>query len=504
MKALLVVILLLTQLALADPGTCPQTSADWGKWRTQAISQLQTPFDIASGAFDLLNSCQGERDQQKFFKSPAFLACMAPLQVASQTVKLFKKDDVLNTAIFLDAPQSSRTPMDRPEVEALPDVFKSKDFVDASTNANLTEQQVSALMAKVRASYPDATIARFKSRFGIGDKSILIRIPGPQVDRWVHMIWDETGLGSFIFMIGVEKEDATGKKLNPPKSFFNSFTNISFSPESADPTPPTPTVVTAPTTDVIAPKNPHQNMMKGVKITATTQRPLRVSTPQASCFACHRTGPMPIVPATDSDPISYTGTKSAADAINEFNEAIANTASATPRNVNLDQLGPPLGEVNLPSRTDDFVKSCFNSSNAAPESVSRVKQAMNCMGCHNGNNAGKLTFPIGVDNTTEPFTPAKVFNQMIMSGHMPLGSGSQLSVDERSALAACLMKEFYGGFQSLVPGSAPGTYIKSLTSTKCPADMLNEETNSSAHEKQGSDGVLPTAPSHDTTAAPAQ
>jgi hypothetical protein len=485
----------LIQTATADSSTCPKTADAWNQWRSQTVSQLKTPDDMGTGAFDLLNSCQGEADQQKFFKSPSFIACMDPLKVAAETVRLVTKDSVLKTDIFFDTPQSSMTAMDRPEVEALPDVFRSKDFVEASTHKGLTEEQVSALMAKVQATYPSATIVRFKSRFDVGDRSILIRIPDSKVDRWVHMTWEDNGLGQFIFMIGVEKEDSTGKKFVPPRSFFNSFANVSLN--EGDLTPPSPT------SDGTLPKNPHKEMLKGIVITPTTIHPLRVSTPQISCYVCHRTGAMPAVPDPGSPPISYTIGKNATDAISAFNGAISETATAIPRNVNIDHLGPAIGTVNPASRTDDFVKSCFSSTPVSSGSVSNVKQAMNCMGCHDGTSVGKLTFPLGFDSSPDNFTPGNVLHKMILSGHMP--PGSSLTDDERTALNSCVMKEYYGGFQSLFPGSTPGIYLQSLSRLKCPTDTLKVEAATSGQNKEGDASVLPqTSTSEPKPAAPAQ
>jgi hypothetical protein len=495
----------LIQTTFAETSVCPQTANAWNEWRRLTISNLQSPTDLTNGVFDLLNSCQSEHDQQKFFKSPAFIACMNPLTLAAENAKLITKDSVLNTSIFLDTPKSSMTSSDRPEVETLPDVFKSKGFVEASTHKGLTEEQVSALMVKVQVIYPNATIVRFKSRFGIGDKSILIRIPGPKVDRWVHMTLEDEGLGQAMFMIGVEKEDATGNKLVPPRSFFNSFVNVSVSDgDLAQPSP---------TSDNASAKNPHKEMLKGIVITPTTVRPLRVSSPQISCYVCHRTGAMPAVPDSSSQnswvsdpasaPISYTPGKNATDAISGFNAAIAETATAIPRGVNIDHLGPAIGPVSPTSRTDDFVKSCFSSPEASTLSVSNVKQAMNCMGCHDGTSVGKLTFPLGFDPTTEGFTPANVLHQMILSGHMP--PGSSLTNDERAALDRCIVKEYYGGFQSLIPGSTPGIYLQSLTQMKCPADTLKEEANASDQNKQGNADIQSEASTpKPKPAAPAQ
>jgi hypothetical protein len=480
MYALLLASLLI-QTAGAETATCPQTSQAWNNWRQQKISSLQTVDDLAAGAFDLLNSCQSDRDQQKFFKSPSFLSCMTPLMTASESVKLNMKDSVLNTPIFFGTPVSNKLPNDRPEVEELPEIFKNRAFVAASTDTTLTNDKVSALMKQVTAQYPGATIVQFKSRFGIGDKSILIRIPGPKVDRWIHMTWENEGLGQFLFMIGVEKEDATGKKLNPPKAFFNSFANTSMT----DGVPPSPG-----TDDD---KNPHKKMMKGVIITATSVRPVRVKTPQVSCYVCHRTGPMPIVPADDSiDPatnsvfkspqISYTKGKNAAEAIGAFNDAIADTANAIPRGITAERFGPPMGPIDPASRTDDFVKSCFADPFPSKGSISNVKQSMNCVGCHNGDTAGKLTFPLGNNMIAlSQFTPGSILHEMITSGHMP--PGNQLTVDERSALATCVSKEYYGGFQGLFPGSQPGLYMKSLMPGKCPTVLLNEEANSQDKSK---------------------
>jgi hypothetical protein len=418
---------------------------------------------------------------------------MEPLKAAAANAKLVQKDSVDNEAVFLDKPKSSAGKTDRPEVEELPSIFSGKDFSSAATNAQLTETQVSALMAKVQAQYPGALISRFKSRFGLSDRSILFEIPGPQVDRYIHTIWDSSGLSPTIFLIGVEKVDATGKKLSPPRTFFSSFTNQPISADSSSPadtassTTPTPNTATQYTATS---NNPHMQMAKaplGITIKPGSP-PVRMSTPQVTCFVCHRTGAMPIVPDDGIAPISYTSGKSGTEVIRAFNQQIRNTATATPPSINSKSLGPMIGAIDPPTRTDDFVKSCFTKPGFTQTSVNKVKQAMNCAECHDGQSVGRLTFPLGMDaspNTEDEdlFNPGDVLNQMLAAKHMP--PGANLSDDESVALAVCIGKEYYGGFQGLVPNSAPGTFMNSLTSAKCPSTFPGQEATFTGVSKPG-------------------
>jgi hypothetical protein len=105
--------------------------------------------------------------------------------------------------------------------------------------------------------------------------------------------------------------------------------------------------------------------------------------------------------------------------------------------------GPSLGPVGR-QRTDDFVKQCSGNAALSPDSIRKIRSAMNCSVCHNEDGVGAINYLQAVYNKRDVTAfrdKESMINTFVKNGWMP--PGPPLSVAERSAVAACVVKEYY-------------------------------------------------------------
>jgi hypothetical protein len=122
-----------------------------------------------------------------------------------------------------------------------------------------------------------------------------------------------------------------------------------------------------------------------------------------------------------------------------------------PSNKIIDTLdyGPALGPVER-ERTDDFIKACSPAFPLSQASIQNVRRAMQCENCHtedttNSPSLGRINYLLAVHSkrdVTSTFenreSPIATF---VKRGWMP--PGNRLTDAERSALATCVLKEYF-------------------------------------------------------------
>ena len=119
----------------------------------------------------------------------------------------------------------------------------------------------------------------------------------------------------------------------------------------------------------------------------------------------------------------------------------------------------------------------------------KVKNAMNCVKCHDGIETGTISYPFNPGNFK-----VSIADHLIRNSLMP--PRSNLNHSERMALIRCLNFEYFGGFKDPVWGGSktPGTLIKSLLSVPCsePPKLIEKPSS------QNSDAETKATPSEDS------
>jgi hypothetical protein len=180
-----------------------------------------------------------------------------------------------------------------------------------------------------------------------------------------------------------------------------------------------------------------------------------------ACSHCHKSPVLPLHPARTYE---FSG-KDLVEAGDKFDDVIYTLnqrieSDYGPPNfgpwLDVTDFGPGIGP--LIDRSDAYLKSC---SKGLDVRLDRVREAMNCSSCHNGQSMGVINYPQATFSTvdTEFLTfPAgslpndervrDILSVYIEEGLMPppaLQSQTQndLTPDERSALLSCLMTEYF-------------------------------------------------------------
>jgi len=149
----------------------------------------------------------------------------------------------------------------------------------------------------------------------------------------------------------------------------------------------------------------------------TTRDKVHPDNPSERCLNCHTNGPLSILPGSiDSKLYSKD--------LQFINTYIAGLAPQDPflKKEDSISLTPPVGPVESPYRTNDFFKKCTTSEvwqgnkikkeSLKGASLERVKSAMKCTHCHDGDYRGQLGLPAwGSGGGDMPF----IFDRIIAS-----------------------------------------------------------------------------------------
>ena len=191
------------------------------------------------------------------------------------------------------------------------------------------------------------------------------------------------------------------------------------------------------------------------------------------CLFCHREG---MVAPTSRD-VAYlrsfgAGAATGAAALKDFVALKGQLRMTNDQKPKDCMRGPPLGgeRRGAASRSDDFIDRCASLEGVKLDSASRdkVRQAMNCVGCHGKSDA--------VEALEYPFEH-NMFNgamlaHAVRSGAMPPGSSdpankaAHLPQELRNVLWTCLQREYFGGFGDDAisrSNSDPGLLMRYLT-----------------------------------------
>ena len=451
---------------LAESGTsiylgmkCPKSLQEWNLWRENFVDTLQSLEFIKMKRDALMfEHCENSPDQAQFFQNQNFATCMKNIGSAFKSLRAYSaaheigwedgyiqasppdlSDPVIRafTSPFMDTKrvnQLSRSGLDgtdgsspldgttgiRKSISEYLPVFKSRGL--------LFQEMLSRLQAGTRAmSYKAALIHKGGAIFVLPESAK----DKNDYDQYMHISED----GSSLLQIAIKRRDSNGTPLNPPQIFFDAYR------ESG--------------TGIMERSSP---------------------THIGRCMVCHRAGAIPVIPTQPENVLSYTPDIKSTDILQWFNGVqVPKTANAVPPFFSWDMIGfPQLGSEDDHLRTDDFMKGCIKSSSAAyaPPSVNveKLRKAMNCEKCHDGEKSGMISYP---------FAPAdldgkNLARHLIEGGLMP--PKSDLNKDERVALASCLEAEYMGGFK--FPPAARllkrGAIKEYLLKVPCPTEAKRD------------------------------
>ena len=181
----------------------------------------------------------------------------------------------------------------------------------------------------------------------------------------------------------------------------------------------------------------------------------------ATCTKCHMTGAVALLKETDTKgKFSEVFTKqNIAATLAAMNKLAKRTSHAIPSSVNVSDYGPLFGPAATAGRTPAFLASCTKIPKISKETLTRIKNGMNCASCHNGNQSAALNVPIGIEE--------RVSRGVMEEGHSP--AGNALSVKERGMVRDCLLQEYYGKLQG---AENVGLLQSWLLVPSCPAKEI--------------------------------
>lgn len=174
--------------------------------------------------------------------------------------------------------------------------------------------------------------------------------------------------------------------------------------------------------------------------------------PSNACYDCHKTGVLPIHPATEYA-FDAQGALVPKAPSTDLDGRIAAYGKIELAEIDTAAYGPSIGPADHP-RSDNFIRSASGIP-LSPESVARIRSAMNCAACH--DSVGPINYPAAVRSTRDVMafkTDKGLLQDYVERGWMP--PGNSLSTVEREALWRCLSKEYFD------PASRTGVLVEWL------------------------------------------
>ena len=174
----------------------------------------------------------------------------------------------------------------------------------------------------------------------------------------------------------------------------------------------------------------------------------------ANCYNCHKTSVLPIRPwriyaLDDEGTLIQDPGSEVRDTLKTLNDRLKTFGSPDfGFGFDTEAYGPSVGPPDQERSLDDLQR-WIQPITLPPDSLKRVRKAMNCAGCHNPSNLGRLNFPSALISDhdfidllhPETRTPMPLIQEYIAQGWMP--PHHKLSPLEKKALYQALMKEYF-------------------------------------------------------------
>jgi len=335
---------------------------------------------------------------------------------------------------------------------AIPDEMLTPQFLRVFENKIQDPQKTDDLkevVAPLKKKYPQMSAMSFLGQVAPNGQTIVMSLPGDQYDKYFHFVRNPDTHEVDVRIMVIQKIDPqTGRKIDPPKMYFN---NVELPKVYPDDKVSTRRLPGSPS------DRSHQ---------AFNREPVK------GCIGCHPVGGVAVVSLKGPIQSLFTD-KTGEEVQNDLRAAIEATGTAKPAYAKENIYFAPIGETNPSQRTDDFIRSCAKLNNPKLElnqnQISLLKKSMNCTKCHDDYSLNSIR-PSG-DGVGE-LQLAKLFIEL---RHMPPGSdtpGDSSYLDEslRKILSTCLNEEYYAG-TGLSHAKGPGTYLRWLLASTCPARL---------------------------------
>lgn len=389
---------------------CPTSNSQWRTWRDQELSRLADGRYEANARYiaAFFTKCR-----PALKAAPQAARCMANLQAFTRHRLLEKTPGHSLGFELTDEAYLASVPA--PALFTLPDVLRRQDFLRALDQDSEKERQVAlAILDRYNKELEDPSThlsyVIFRSQdLPTPDESLartrlLVRIPHGDYQQFVQFgLRDHRRqpLAQSVSLIAVQTSDlGTHLPLPRPKVYFNDLFRLRHS----------------------------GTIIYGNRLRENKGRLER-------CTSCHQTPVLPISPDEGFDSAKF------GHALADMNAHIEELQDAVAAEEPAGADGPALADHSTGNPDDTFMQHCAAVSGVGPESLARVRDAMNCAECHNGQNRGPLT-RMSVHEGQLPLGGNMVKRAVLSDRSMP--PGVALSDAEREALYACLQTEYLG------------------------------------------------------------
>ena len=404
--------------AAAKDDDCPSNIADFPNWYRSLVITITNPNSLSS-INPVLNASQDCRDRWPAeVQSRVNNYCIRALENAA---------NVMSKGI----PRKPGAPPIAPL--KVPKIFDNPMIEKFLTSSQSTPEQIAKVIAMVDKELPKEAYAfQFDSNV-IKKRSFVFVIPDPLGDLVFHYhVEDEVDHIKSFLIFRIEKQSQEHANIKPPEINFFSY---------------------------------HYS---GVNHSALNH-----------CKGCHRSGSIVLLPKDGHFTSHEPGVS------DEKIKANWNAFRPTEMDISNDDfsgLGVAMGPASWPQRTEQFVRQCATASpafvNPPAESVTKIKNAMSCTGCHNYSPSREKILRYPMFPGDSGFVH---FRNVLVHAHMPQGADDPitgLNSQERIALSECLLAEFFSGFtQSDFSNgnSEPGILLQSLVPPSCNAENLTKD-----------------------------
>lgn len=414
-----------------DGDNCPRSFLEWSIERNNLRAATRVSAIFAFGR--KLELCSKKPDQAPLFNDGQFLACMNRIRSITDISLEKSAKEIVN--------MNSRAKLP-PEVYKLPAPFQNVDFWIGLQEKD--EAKIKETIAQIKKANPKSVTFKYVSHFKPNGHFFITYWPDSFGERFIHFD-DELE----IIMLSKVTKDYDGKDYPSPVYILGDLKDVLIFNNDG------------------SPQKPLKDLIIASALTGS------IKSDQASCYSCHQSGVMPVLPI-DKSPTGVTSYDSEIPSdkiLNWFN-----TTHAKPDETGFSQLlanVPVLGTAS-PHRNLDFVKQC--SDLKSDEAAKKVLSSMSCVKCHDGSVAPGIKFPFGhtavlfepppssttktnketvfdlsgdIEENPELDFSRAVIDIVLREGHMPPKANNSkhknfLSPEERKALKDCLLTEYLG------------------------------------------------------------
>ena len=420
-------------VAFSEDAHEPDSSiSDWRAWQRAQVQRIEDAGFHPSALGAIVQGVHetAERSRDFFAQNPVAEECTANLRAFSRA--LWQANQPGHTLGLESSNRAYHATLPYPDLLELPPELHDQRFLkllddntpqslDAavhyleSINARITDPERAFRYFVYQSQHlptPDGTLAY--GRF-------FVLVPGPSFDRYLQFgLRDDPQmpLPHGLSMVTIQKTHPdTGSPLRVPRAYLTDLWRV----------------------------RENGKIIVGTRLEQTGHL--------ENCYECHKPALLPIVPEPSTFDAQRWGRT-----LEEVNAQMSRHAVAEHAGLNRTAYGPGLGPLDSPLRTDAFLLSCAGNQ-VKPEDLPRLRSAMRCARCHDGENPAELDYPILLREL--PAGGTLPFRYVVKYRKMP--PGADLTDNEREALLRCLEEEYLRGF-----ADQPGILSTWLAQPDCP------------------------------------